>query len=313
VPRYYAGRGALPRQILLPFDIESRESVERMLTEQAGRKVELSIPQRGTRADLVRLASRNAREEAERLATRADRGERELKLLAAALGLTESPRRIEAYDISNLAGSDVVASMTVHTDARADKSAYRRFKIKGFEGQDDYASMAEVLTRRFTHLKDCDERFMPAPDLLLIDGGEEHARVALKAQNALGYNVPVFGMVKDGRHRTRALVTPDGQEIGLAHDSQLFGFIGRIQEETHRFAIEYNRQLRKKRIYASELDKIEGIGKNRRTALLKKFGSRSKIASASLEQLREVLPQKAAEAVYSYFHTEENSDENNNG
>lgn len=318
LPRYYAGRGALPRSILLPFDVESREALERMLSEQAGRRVEIAVPQRGTRAELVRLASRNAREEAERVATRADRGTRVLKLFASAIGFEKPPERIEAFDVSNLAGSDVVASMTVHTGARPDKAAYRRFRIKGFEGQDDYAAMHEVITRRFTHLSEGDERFLPAPDLLLIDGGEEHARVAQQAENALGYDVPVLGMVKDGRHRTRALVTPDGREIALAHDSQLFGFVGRIQEETHRFAIEYNRQLRRRRIYGSELDKIEGVGKARRTALLKQFGSMKKISSASVEELEKAVPRRVAEAVYAHFHTEHDSnggeqDENNIG
>ncbi len=311
--RYYAGRGALPKSILLPFDIEDRESLERMFTEQAGRRVELAVPQRGNRAELVRLAKKNAMEEAERVTTRSDRSERELKLLTEWLGLPEKPRRIEAYDISNLAGSDVVASMTVYTDGRADKAAYRRFKIKGFEGQDDYASMHEIITRRFTHLNEGDERFLPAPDLLLIDGGEEHARVAQRAERALGHDVPVFGMVKDGRHRTRALAAPDGREIGIKQDSQLFGFVGRIQEETHRFAIEYNRQLRKKRVYGSELDQIPGVGKTRRTALLKQFGSMKKIAGASFEELREVVPAPVAEATRAYFAKEKQPDEDHHG
>jgi excinuclease ABC subunit C len=307
VTQYYAGRSGLPRFILLPADIESRESLARMLTESAERKVEISAPQRGKKLELISLAEKNAREEAERLTTRNDRSERNLKLLAKSLGLEEPPQRIEAYDISNLSGSDIVASMTVFEGGMPLKKDYRRFKIESTEGQDDYGSMREVLSRRFKRYLENDAKFASAPDLLLIDGGEVHAKTAADTVGAAGLQIPVFGMVKDGRHRTRALVAPDGREIGISAVPQLFAFIGRIQEETHRFAIEYNRTLRKKRIVGSELDKIEGVGPARRKALLRRFKGIKNIRSASPEELNEVVPHATAEAIRKYFEEAENN------
>lgn len=304
VTQYYVGRSALPRFILLPEEIENRESLERMLAEQAERRVEIAIPQRGRKLELVRLAEKNAREEAERLTTHNERNERTLALLQKSLGLAELPRRIEAYDISNLAGSDIVASMTVFENGSPKKKDYRRFKVETTDGQDDYGSMREVLSRRFRRYLDGDAKFAEAPDLLLIDGGEIHARTVEDTIAAMGVSIPVFGMVKDGRHRTRALVSPDGGEIGIASVPQLFALIGRIQEETHRFAIEYNRSLRKKRMVGSELDKIEGVGPARRKALLKRFQSIKNIRGATVEALAETVPIGTAEAIRAYFDKE---------
>lgn len=301
VTQYYAGRSAVPGVILLPAEIENRESLEQMLTESSGHKVTILVPKRGEKLELTLLANQNAREEAERLTTRTDRNLKNLTLLQKMLGLAEPPERIEAYDISNLGSSDIVASMTVFVGGKPEKKDYRRFKIEGTDGPDDYASMAEVLTRRFKRFLERDEKFAEQPDLLLIDGGETHARTALAAIEALGIQIPVFGMVKDGRHRTKALVSPAGEEIAVSATPGLFAFIGRIQEETHRFAIEYSRSLRKKRIYGSELDKIEGVGPVRRAELLKKFKSIKKIREAGVEELAEVVPRSVAESIRQYF------------
>ncbi|MDL2288636.1 excinuclease ABC subunit UvrC [Oscillospiraceae bacterium OttesenSCG-928-F05] len=302
--QYYTARNAQPRQILLPTDIENAESLARMLSERAERKVEMLTPRRGQKRELVFLATKNAKEEAERVTTRQDRNERSLLLLQKALGLAEPPRRIEAYDISNLSGTDIVASMTVFENGGKARSKYRRFQIKGTDGQDDYGSMREVIGRRVVRYQDGDEKFRPMPDLFLIDGGDVHAKTARDVLESHGMHIPVYGMVKDHRHRTRALQSPEGDEIGIAQTPQLFAFVGRIQEETHRFAIEYSRSLRKKRLEGSELDKIPGIGKTRRLALLRRFKSVKKIREADVETLSEVIPKSAAQAVYTYFHSD---------
>lgn len=305
VTQYYVGRSALPRFILLPEEIENAESLSTMLSENAEHKVEFSVPKRGRKLELVRLAEKNAREEAERLTTRSDRNERNLRLLQSSLGLENFPHRIEAYDISNLSGSDIVASMTVFEDGAPLKRDYRRFKIKTTSGQDDYGSMREVLSRRFMRFLDGDPKFSAAPDLILIDGGEVHAKTAADTIKSFGIQIPVFGMVKDSRHRTRSLVSPDGSEIGIASTPQLFAMIGRIQEETHRFAIEYNRSLRQKRLQGSELDKIEGVGPARREALLKHFKSIKNIKNAEVPELAKVVPQSTAEAIRRYFDSKD--------
>ena len=172
-------------------------------------------------------------------------------------------------------------------------------------GPDDYAAMEQVLKRRFQRLLDGDEKFVDMPDLLLIDGGQEHVQVAQRVLDELGFHIPACGMVKDDRHRTRALVRPDGREIGIQSVPALFALIGQIQEETHRFAIEYHRQLRSGHVKTSELDKIPGVGEKRRAQLLKQFKTIKAIKEASLEQLAQVVPKNTANAVYAYFHEEE--------
>ena len=301
ITQYYSGRTAIARYILLPVDIENRESLADLLSAESERKVSILVPRRGEKVNMVRLAEKNAREEAERVATREDRRKNNLQLLQNALRLEHLPRRIEAYDVSNLSGSDIVAGMTVFVDGAPYKKDYRRFNIKEVEEQDDYASMKEVLTRRLARYIEGDERFSNKPDLLLIDGGDVHAKVAADVIGDFGLTIPVYGMVKDNRHRTRALVSPDGGEIGIDKPPQLFSLIGRIQEETHRFAIEFNRSKRKKRVSRSELDKINGVGPARRGALLKKFRSVSAIKAATVEELTEVVPKSIAELIREYF------------
>ena len=195
--------------------------------------------------------------------------------------------------------------MVVFRGVHPAKQRYRRFHIKEFDGHpDDYRSMEEVLTRRFTHAMEQDKRFLPLPDVLLIDGGEEHAKVAHRVTERFGLTIPIFGMVKDDRHRTRALVTPEGQEIGISQNQAVFSLIGRIQEETHRFAITFHRESHGKRVRTSVLDEIPGVGEARRTALLKHFKSIKAIREASLEELTTVVPKNTAKAVYDHFHAE---------
>ena len=302
VRQYYGGRGNLPRQILLPCELEDEVPLMRMLSEDAGRKVELVTPQRGAKMDLIRLANKNAVEEVERWTTREERQSKLMELLGKMLDLAAPPRRIESYDISNQGADDIVASMVVYVNARPLKRDYRHFKLKDMDGPDDYASMEQVLTRRFKRYLEGDEKFADKPDLLLIDGGVSHANVAVKVLETLGLSIPIFGMVKDDRHRTRALVTPEGREIGIQGNQAIFSLIGQIQEETHRFAIEFHRQQQNQRVKGSVLDQIPGVGEKRRSDLLKHFKSIKKIKEATQAQLAEVVPKNTAQAVFDYFH-----------
>ncbi len=302
VRQYYAGRGRLPRQILLPCELEDEVPLARMLSEAAEYRVNLVNPQRGAKMDLIRLANKNAVEEVERWTTREERQSRLLELLGRLLSLEGAPKRIESYDISNTGADDIVASMVVYVNARPLKRDYRHFKLKDMQGPDDYASMEQVLTRRFRRYLDGDEKFGDLPDLLLIDGGENHARVAVRVLEECGLTIPVFGMVKDDRHRTRALITPEGREIGIQGNPSVFSFIGQIQEETHRFAIEFNRLQRKSRVQGSVLDKIPGVGEKRRAELLKHFKSVKNIRAASLAELEETVDRRTARAVFAFFN-----------
>ena len=250
---------------------------------------------------MVDLANKNAFEEAQRITDKDEKISGTLILLSKMLSM-EPPKRIESFDISNISGTDIVAGMVVFQDGKPRKSDYRHFKLEGLSGQDDYASMHQVVKRRFARYLAADKGFDQLPDLLLIDGGVTHANVALDALRELELRIPVFGMVKDNRHRTRALVTPEGNEIAIDSNQSVFAFIGNIQEETHRFAITYHRNLRGKRLKYSELDKIPGIGPKRKQELLKQFKSLSAMGMASLQELERLLPKDAALAVYHHFH-----------
>ena len=302
VKQYYLAKQGIVKEVLLPFPMEDAALFEQLLQEKFNRKVHIRTPQRGDNVRLVELANRNAREEAERITTKEEKGQAVLRQLAAMVGL-ESLERIEAYDISNFAGSDIVASMTVFLDGKPHKKDYKRFKLRELEDQDDYGSMRQVIQRRFTHYLNGDAGFDVLPSALFIDGGSVHAAVVEEQLAELGVRVPVFGMVKDSRHRTRALVTAEGREIGISANQAVFALVGRIQEETHRFAITYNQILRSRRMQQSELESIAGVGPKRREQLLKRFRSVSAIRAASLEQLREIVPEAAAKAVYEHFHS----------
>ena len=301
--QYYLSRGLAPKHVLLPFEIEDAELFSQLMEQQYKRKPHLRVPQRGDNVRLVELACKNAFEEAQRVTSREEKNNANVNLLGKMLSLP-APRRIESFDISNIAGTDIVASMVVFEDGKPKKKDYKRFKIEALTDQDDYESMRQALRRRFSHYKDGDECFNEAPDLLLIDGGIGHARAAVEALDQLGLRMNVFGMVKDDRHRTRALVTPEGQEIAIDSNQHVFAFIGTIQEETHRFAITYHRQLRSKRLRYSELDGIAGIGPKRKEQLLKQFKSLTAIGRAELSELERILPKDAAAAVYHHFHGE---------
>ena len=302
VKQYYGGRNALPKQILLPCDIEDEVPVTRMLSEDCGHRVALMTPQRGAKMDLIRLANKNAVEEVERATSREERQSKLMEALGKMLGLPEPPRRIEAYDISNTGDANIVASMTVFIDGRPLKRDYRHFKLKDMVHADDYGSMEQVLTRRFRRYLDGDEKFGDLPDLLLIDGGENHAKVAVRVLEEVGLSIPIFGMVKDDRHRTRALVDPAGSEIGIQQIPAVFALVGRIQEETHRFAIEFQRLQQSKGVKGSALDQIPGVGEKRRNELLRHFKSIKNIKMASLAALEEAVPKNTARAVYDHFH-----------
>ena len=304
IKQYYLSRGMAPKIVLLPWEMEDGELFAQLLEQNFGRRPHLRVPQRGDNVRLVEMAMNNAFQEAQRATSREEKLSGTLVLLGKMLGM-DPPRRMESYDISNISGTDMVAGMVVFQDGKPRKSDYKRFKIEALANQDDYASMRQVLTRRFVHYKAGDKGFDEKPDVLLIDGGIAHAGIAEEVLREQGLSIPVFGMVKDDRHRTRALVTAAGQEIAIDSQPAVFALIGTVQEEVHRFAISYHRQLRSKRLRYSELDQIPGVGPKRKQELLKKFKSLSAMGKAGREELERVLPRDAAEAVYRHFHKEE--------
>ena len=300
--QYYLARNALPREILLPCAFEGAETLEQALSERVGRKVRLHVPQRGERSHLVEMARQNAREEVERITTESERVSRTLTDLQKLASLPTLPKRMESYDISHLGGQDTVASMVVFADGKPLKRDYRKFAVETADAGDDYAAMYEVLLRRLSHAED--EKFPPLPDVLLIDGGLGQVNAALAAQREMGVELPTLGMVKDDRHRTRALVTPEGAELGISQSPHIFALIGRIQEETHRFAITFQRQKRKKRTFRSRLDGVTGLGPARKSALLKHFGTVRAVEKATEEELSAVLPAVVANALWKHLHGE---------
>ena len=305
IKQYYLPKeGFRPGSILIQNEIEDREELELLLSENNRKKVHLEVPQKGERRRLLEMAAMNAEEEIIRRSSEKKRRSKTLELIKKTLHLDVFPERIEAFDISNLGDSGIVAAMTVFVNAKPRKKDYRKFRIKDMKIHDDYASMYQAVFRRFQRAADGDVKFTKLPDLLLIDGGVIHASTAAKALKDVGIMIPVFGMVKDERHRTRALVTPDGKEIGIQNNQAVYSLIGTIQEETHRSAIEYQRILRYEG-YASELDKISGVGEKRKTELLKKFKTVKAVKEASLDELRTVVPRNTAESIYRYFHHEE--------
>ena len=305
VKQYYLNRPVLPREILLPRPFEDMEELSALLGQRCGHKVAFAVPQRGDKANLVQLAQRTALDEAERATSQQERQSKLMELLGRTLGLEAPPERIEAYDISNTGASNIVASMTVFSQGKPLKRDYRRFKLRDMEHPDDYASMEQVLSRRFRRYLDGDEKFNTLPDLILMDGGLGQVHIAVSVLEGLGLEVPVFGMVKDDRHRTRALVAADGREIGIQSQQALFALVGRIQEETHRFAITFHRESHAKQTVASRLETIPGVGEKRRLALMRQFKTVKAIRSATEEELAQVVPKSTAGAVYAFFHPQE--------
>lgn len=300
--QYYAGRGAAPKEICVAALPEDAEALEELLSRDCGHRVNLRVPQRGQRAELLRMAQSNAREETERITSEAERVNKTLEQLGALAGLSAGPHRIEAYDISNTGSADMVASMVVFQDGRPLKRDYRKFQVKTLDHPDDYGAMEEILGRRLQRYLDGDEKFSPLPDLILMDGGRQHAAVAEQALAEKGLSVPVLGMVKDDRHRTRALMTARGQELGIQQSPPLFALVGQVQEEVHRFAITYHRKKHSRSATRSRLEGIPGLGEVRRKKLLQQFGTVKAVTQAELPELEAALPKAVALAVYERFH-----------
>ena len=298
----------IPATILVGYPGEAFQELERELREVSGKAVHIENPSRGEKGKLLSFAAVNAKEEMKRVNNSEQQQAAVLHSLMKHLSLHRFPERIEAYDISNLGNDGIVAAMTVFVNGKPAKKEYRKFRMKDVQEQNDYASIAQTLDRRFTRYMQQDDSFITLPDLILIDGGERHAKIAQDILLSFGLNIDVFGMVKDDRHKTRALVTPDGLEVNIRNPIELFSFFGRIQEETHRSAVTYQRKLRKESL-DSVLDTIPGIGKKRKADLLAHFHTVRAVRDASLDELKSVLPSSAAFSVYQTFHKEKKTQE----
>lgn len=319
--QFYAGTPFIPKEIMLQEEVEDMELVAQWLEKKKGQKVRITVPKKGTKEKLVELAYQNAQmvlqRDKERIKREEGRTIGAVKEIAALLGLAEI-NRIEAFDISNISGFQSVGSMVVYEKGKPKKSDYRKFRIKWVKGANDYASMEEVLTRRFIHgLDEQEERkaenleddygsFTRFPDLLMMDGGKGQVNIALDVLEKLDLHIPVCGMVKDDRHRTRGLYY-NNKEIPIDKDSEGFKLITRIQDEAHRFAIEYHRSLRSKGQVHSMLEDIPGIGPARRKALMKHFKGLEGIREATVEELAAIdsMNEKSAGEVYAFFHQRE--------
>ena len=312
VKQFYAGTPYIPAEIMLPEPVADAEVIEEWLSGKRGRKVHIRIPQKGMKEKLVELAEKNAalvlNTDRERLKREEGRTIGAVKELEKILGLT-GIRRMEAYDISNTSGFASVGSMVVYERGKPKRNDYRKFRIKGVQGPDDYASMEEVLTRRFQHgLEEQKEGkdlggFREFPDLILMDGGKGQVNVALEVLEKLGLSIPVCGMVKDDNHRTRGLYY-NNIELPIDKDSECFRLITRIQDEAHRFAITFHRQLRGKNQVHSVLDDIPGVGPARRKDLMRHFENIEAIRNADIEELKKLpsMNEKSARDVYHFFH-----------
>ena len=318
IKQFYAGTPFIPRELMLQCEVEDAEVMEEWLSGRRGQKVHLRVPKKGTKEKLVELAAKNAEmvlsQDRERIRREEGRTIGAMKEIAGWLGL-QNATRMEAFDISNTNGFESVGSMVVFEKGRPKRSDYRKFKIRTVQGPDDYASMREVLMRRFTHgmeeEKELEKKNISAefgsftrfPDLLMMDGGRGQVNIALSVLRELNLAIPVCGMVKDDNHRTRGLYY-NNVEIPIDRNSEGFRLITRIQDEAHRFAIEYHRSLRSKEQVHSVLDDIPGIGPARRRALMKHFQSLEAIRDADMDALQEVdsMNEAAARSVYQFFH-----------
>lgn len=313
IKQYYGGTPFVPGELMVQEELEDVELIEEWLSVKRGGKVTIHVPKKGTKEKLVELAANNAQlvlsKDKERLKREEGRTIGAVKEIEKLLGVSNISR-MEAYDISNTNGFESVGSMVVYDRGKPKRNDYRKFKIKGVEGADDYGSMREVLTRRFTHgLREREESkelgsFTAFPDLILMDGGKGQVNIALEVLDTLHLHIPVCGMVKDDKHRTRGLYYQN-EEIEIDRSSEAFRLITRIQDEAHRFAIEYHKQLRGKGQVHSILDDIDGIGETRRKALMRKYANLDEIKAASVEELAAIpsMNEKAAESVYKFFRT----------
>lgn len=299
--QFYGQHCWAPREICISQDIPDRQAVEDYLSSVRGGRCYVTVPQRGEKRRQMELALKNCQLELLEAEASELRYGKSMELLREKLQLADVPRRMEAFDISNTAGSSPVASMTVFQQGKPLKSAYKKFQIKTAVGGDDYGAMAEVMGRRLDRALAGDESFLPLPDVFLMDGGTGQVTVAKRELDARGVTVPIFGMVKDAHHRTRALVDETGREIGISATPALFSLIGRIQEETHRFAVEYHQSLRSRQARQSQLEQIPGVGDARRKQLLKAFGTVRAISQADANALAAVVPRPVAEQIVEYF------------
>ena len=315
IKQYYSQWASVPPEILVEEEPDEKELLEEFLS-RGRRKVQVTVPQRGSKKALMDLTRKDLREMTKTIEERASsRRERERLVYAEMQDVMKEggfsrektregkPFRVESYDISNTNGVDSVGAMVVFEGLEPVKKDYRRFKIRTIEGADDYGSLQEVLYRRFRRAQEGSRGFQTMPDMILMDGGQGQVTAALKVIRALGLNVPVVGMAKDDRHRTRAIVFEGGREIDLVHHAVLFRYCGTIQEEVHRFAIDYHHRLHSKNSFRSELDDIPGIGPKRRNDLLYYFKSTEAIRKASEEELMQIpsVNRKAAESIAAYF------------
>ncbi|MCI9199827.1 MAG: excinuclease ABC subunit UvrC [Lachnospiraceae bacterium] len=320
VKQFYAGTPFIPKELMLQREIEDIDVLEKWLSARKGSRVHIRIPKKGTKEKLVELAAKNAAlvlsQDKEKIKREEGRTIGAVKEIASLIGI-EGISRMEAYDISNISGFANVGSMVVYEKGKPKRSDYRKFKIKTVSGPDDYACMKEVLTRRFLHgmeeqkeldLKEMEKEFgsfTKFPDLILMDGGKGQVNIALEVLDELHIDIPVCGMVKDDNHRTRGLYF-NNEEIPIDRNSEGFKLITRVQDEAHRFAIEYHRSLRGKSQVKSVLDDIPGVGPSRRKALMRHFKSIEEIKEADVEKLAKVpeIPRHIAEGIYNFFHQE---------
>ena len=310
IKQFYLGTAYIPKEIFIEEEIRDMETISQWLSEKRGSKVNIKVPKRGEKSQLMDMVKSNAMNMLEQYGDKFLRKQRQneqaLRQIQDALKLEEMPQRVEAYDISNIAGVSPVGSMVVFENGEPKKSDYRRFKIKTVNTPDDYKSMEEILYRRFTRALEETKGFSIFPDLIMIDGGKGQVNIALNVLKKLNLDIPVCGLVKDDFHKTRGIIY-NNEEINLEEDSLGYRLIYKIQEEAHRFAINYHRSLRSKKMFKSELDDIKGIGEKRKKALLKHFHSIDNIKKASVEELAgvESMNIKAAEDLYNHFKEKE--------
>ena len=297
--QFYTGIRNIPKDIFLPMEISEVEILKEFFSGIRKSKVNISVPKRGDNLRLVNLVNKNAKQELERVLNNKFEILHKLKNI---LELENLPQRIESYDVSNTGNDDIVVSMVVATDEKLDKKEYKKFKLKAVENQNDYMSMQEAVYRRFKRAKNGDTDFTKLPDIIMVDGGKGHINAVKEVLDELNYNIPLVGMVKNDKHRTRAIIV-DNKEIDIEHDDKLFNFITRVQDETHRFAIEYNKKLRELRYKSSSLDDIYGIGDSKKRELIKYFGSIDKIKRASVEELMKVkgISERLAKNIFEFY------------
>lgn len=307
IERYYSMRDRVPPRITVDGDVENEELLQQFLEKQRGAKVEIFHPQKGAQISILALCKTNANEHIAQYQGRLGKEIQALSELADLLNLPGPPEYIESYDISHTFGADNVAGMVVFHNGRPMKKAYKRFSIKGFDGQNDVGSMQEVLTRRFTHYREeqgTDSTFAIKPDLILLDGGTAQVHAVLPVIRQMNLDIPVFGMVKDSKHRTRAIATSGG-EIEINYKRSAFTLVSSIQEEVHRFAVSYHHAKHKKSSFSSSLLQIDGIGPKKAKALLKHFKTIAKLKEAQPDEIEKVpgIGAKDAKAVFAYFHS----------